>query len=62
MEAVRFGSEKVFKSKDLSITNDDIEIILEAGKKKTQELNEKLVAADKGDMLDCKLDGGCFLF
>ncbi len=56
--AVRFGADKVFKSKDSSITDDDIDLILEAGKKKTQELNEKLQTADKGDMLDFKLDGG----
>jgi len=56
--AVRFGADKVFKSKDSSITDDDIELILEAGKKKTQELNDKLVTAEKGDMLDFKLDGG----
>jgi SWI/SNF-related matrix-associated actin-dependent regulator of chromatin subfamily A member 5 len=58
LSAVRFGADKVFKSKDSSITDDDIDLILEAGKKKTQELNEKLTAADKGDMLDFKLDGG----
>ena len=58
LAAVRFGADKVFKSKDSSITDDDIELILEAGKKKTQELNEKLVTAEKGDLLDFKLDGG----
>lgn len=58
LAAVRFGADKVFKSKDSSITDDDIELILEAGKIKTQELNEKLVNAEKGDLLDFKLDGG----
>jgi len=58
LTAVRFGADKVFKSKDSSITDDDIELILEAGKKKTQELNEKLQTAEKGDLLDFKLDGG----
>jgi len=57
LTAVRFGADKVFKSKDSSITDDDIDLILEAGKKKTQELNDKLQAAEKGDMLDFKLDG-----
>ena len=33
-------------------------MILGYGKKKTQELNDKLQAAQKGDMLDFKLDGG----
>ena len=58
LEAVRFGADKIFKSKDSSITDDDIDLILDAGKRKTQELNEKLQAAEKGDMLDFKLDGG----
>lgn len=58
LAAVRFGADKVFKSKDSSITDDDIDLILEVGKKKTRELNEKLQAAEKGDMLDFKLDGG----
>lgn len=57
LEAVRFGADKIFKSKDSSITDEDIDMILDAGKRKTQELNEKLKAADKGDLLDFKLDG-----
>eukprot|EP00934_Nitzschia_sp_Nitz4_P004538 Nitzschia sp. Nitz4//scaffold162_size51285//15820//20464//NITZ4_006968-RA/size51285-processed-gene-0.20-mRNA-1//1//CDS//3329537970//4528//frame0 len=57
LSAVRFGADKIFKSKDSSITDEDIDMILDAGKRKTQELNEKLKAADKGDLLDFKLDG-----
>ena len=57
IEAVRFGADKVFKSKDSEITNDDIDMILAVGKQKTQELNDKLQNAEKGDMLDFKLDG-----
>jgi len=33
-------------------------LILDAGKKKTQALNDKLQEAQKGDLLDFKLDGG----
>jgi SWI/SNF-related matrix-associated actin-dependent regulator of chromatin subfamily A member 5 len=55
--AVRFGADKIFKSKDSSITDEDIDMIIDAGKKKTQELSEKLKDADKGDLLDFKLDG-----
>jgi len=58
LDAIRFGADKIFKSKDSSITDDDIDLILDAGKKKTQELNDKLQEAKKGDMLDFKLDGG----
>jgi SWI/SNF-related matrix-associated actin-dependent regulator of chromatin subfamily A member 5 len=57
LAAVRFGADKIFKSKDSSITDDDIDLIMNAGKCKTEELNEKLKAVDKGDLLDFKLDG-----
>lgn len=57
LAAVRFGADKIFKSKDSSITDDDIDLILDQGKKKTQELNEKLKTAEKGDLLDFKFDG-----
>ena len=58
LSAIRFGADTIFKSKDSSITDDDIDLILDQGKQKTAEINEKLKAADKGDMLDFKLDGG----
>jgi SWI/SNF-related matrix-associated actin-dependent regulator of chromatin subfamily A member 5 len=57
LAAVRFGADKIFKSKDSSITDDDIDLILNQGKQKTKELNDKLQTADKGDLLDFKLDG-----
>ena len=57
LAAVRFGADKIFKSKDSSITDDDIDMILDVGKRKTEELNEKLKAADKGDLLDFRFDG-----
>lgn len=58
LAAVRFGADKIFKSKDSSITDDDIDLILDSGKRRTQELNDKLQNADKGDLLDFKLDDG----
>jgi hypothetical protein len=35
----------------------DIDLILDRGKKKTEEILGKLSNAEKGDMLDFKLDG-----
>jgi SWI/SNF-related matrix-associated actin-dependent regulator of chromatin subfamily A member 5 len=58
LDAVRFGADKIFKSKESSITDDDIDLILNIGKQRTEQLNEKLQEADKGNMLDFKLDGG----
>ena len=40
------------------ITDEDIDLILERGRKRTQEIEEKLKAADKGDLLDFRMDGG----
>lgn len=60
LAAVKFGADKIFKSNDSSITDDDIDLIIAAGEKRTQQLNEKLQTADKGDLLDFKLDGGSF--
>ena len=57
LAAVRFGADKIFRSKESTITDDDIDLILDQGKAKTQELNEKLKTAEKGDLLDFKLDG-----
>jgi SWI/SNF-related matrix-associated actin-dependent regulator of chromatin subfamily A member 5 len=58
LQAVRFGADKIFKSNDSSITDEDIDLIIDAGRKKTMALNDKLKDADKGDLLDFTMDGG----
>ena len=58
LEALRFGADKVFRSKTTEITDEDIDAILESGRQRTAEMNEKLQQAEKGDLLDFKLDGG----
>jgi SWI/SNF-related matrix-associated actin-dependent regulator of chromatin subfamily A member 5 len=58
LDTLRFGAEKIFKSKDSTITDEDIELILEQGRKRTEEMNSKLQVAEKGDMYDFRLDGG----
>jgi len=58
MAAVRFGADKVFRSEESTITDEDIDVILERGKAKTKELAEKIQKAEKGDLLDFRLDGG----
>ena len=55
---IKFGADKVFRSKDSTVTDDDIDKILEEGKKRTAEMTEKMQLAEKGDMYDFKLDGG----
>jgi len=58
MAAVRFGADTVFRSEESTITDEDIDIILERGAAKTKEMAEKITKADKGDLLDFRLDGG----
>ena len=58
MAAIRFGADTVFRSEESTITDDDIDAILARGEAKTKELAEKLQKADKGDLLDFRLDGG----
>jgi SWI/SNF-related matrix-associated actin-dependent regulator of chromatin subfamily A member 5 len=59
LEALRFGADTVFRSKESAIRDEDIDAILAAGEERTKALEAKLLtAADKGDMLDFRLDGG----
>ncbi len=58
LDTLRFGADKIFRAKDSTITDADIEMILMEGRKRTAEMNEKLQLADKGDMYDFRLDGG----
>jgi SWI/SNF-related matrix-associated actin-dependent regulator of chromatin subfamily A member 5 len=58
MNAVRFGADAVFRSEESSITDDDIDAILERGRAKTKEMTDKIQKAEKGDLLDFRMDGG----
>lgn len=58
MAAIRFGADTVFRSEESTITDEDIDVILERGKAKTKEMAEKIKKAEKGDLLDFRLDGG----
>ena len=58
MAAVRFGADSVFRSEESTITDEDIDVILERGAARTKELAEKIRKAEKGDLLDFRLDGG----
>lgn len=59
LESIRFGADKIFRAKDTTdISDADIDIILEEGKKKTKEMTDKLQEAEKGDLYDFRLDGG----
>ena len=57
LDTIRYGADQVFRSQVSSISDEDIDAILEKGRKRTQEMEESL-AALKGDAFDFKLDGG----
>lgn len=58
--AVRFGADKIFRPEKATgeITDDDMDAIIARGQKRTAELEARLASAEKGDLLDFKLDGG----
>ncbi len=58
LDTLRFGADKIFRSKESTITDADIDLILLEGKKRTEEMNEKMAVAEKGDLYDFRLDGG----
>jgi SWI/SNF-related matrix-associated actin-dependent regulator of chromatin subfamily A member 5 len=39
---IRFGADQIFKSKDSTVTDEDIDLIISRGAEKTEQLNEKL--------------------
>jgi len=58
LDTIRFGADKIFRTKESTITDDDIDLILEQGRQRTIAMNEKLKEAEKGDIYDFRLDGG----
>lgn len=59
IETLRFGADTIFRTKDSSsITDADIDMILEEGRKRTEEMNNMMEKAEKGDLYDFRLDGG----
>ena len=51
MAAVRFGADTVFRSEESTITDEDIDVILERGAAKTKELQQKLSKAEASAQL-----------
>ena len=58
LATIRFGADKIFRSKESTLTDADIDLILEEGKKRTEAMNEKLKSAEKGDLYNFSLDTG----
>eukprot|EP01006_Ploeotia_vitrea_P041475 TRINITY_DN66533_c7_g1_i3.p1 TRINITY_DN66533_c7_g1~~TRINITY_DN66533_c7_g1_i3.p1 ORF type:complete len:723 (+),score=404.39 TRINITY_DN66533_c7_g1_i3:198-2171(+) len=55
-DMIRFGADKIFRSKDSTMTDEDIDVILQRGKNKTAELSAKLQEHTAG-MMKLSFDG-----
>ena len=58
--AIKYGADNIFRtSNESSITDEDIDVLIERGQKKTKEMMQLLEKADKGDLFDfsLKFDG-----
>jgi len=53
---IRFGADEIFKSRDSTITDEDIDLIISRGAQRTEELNDKLQSNAK-TLLDFSLGG-----
>ena len=58
MTMVKFGAEAIFKNKGVKITDDDIDVILQQGEKKTDEIASKYQKDVQHNLANFKLDDG----
>jgi len=56
LSMIRFGADEIFKSRDSTITDEDIDLIISRGAQRTEELNDKLQSNAK-TLLDFSLGG-----
>jgi SWI/SNF-related matrix-associated actin-dependent regulator of chromatin subfamily A member 5 len=56
LAAIRYGADKVFRGDGATITDDDIDAIIDRGKEKTEAMKKVLEEKAQGDMLDFKLE------
>jgi len=56
LNMIRHGADKVFAGKDATISNDDIDAILERGEKKTQEAKKKLEEVGENQLRNFTMD------
>eukprot|EP01083_Nonionella_stella_P146847 462434_1 len=61
LEMIRYGADKVLRSSEASITDEDIDILLDRGKEHTKRFNEKVQKHVKTDNVGFKLDSANYL-
>ncbi|GBG25644.1 ISWI chromatin-remodeling complex ATPase CHR11 [Hondaea fermentalgiana] len=58
MTMVKFGAEAIFKTTGASVTDEDIDLILEKGRQKTEETKSKYQTDAQHNLLNFRLDDG----
>jgi len=58
LEMIRHGADKIFSAKDSTISNEDIDVILEKGQKKTDEQEAKMEKMGETQLRDFTMDTG----
>jgi len=58
LEMIRHGADKVFAAKESTISEEDIDVILERGQKKTDEEESKMEKMGEAQLRDFSLDTG----
>lgn len=56
LSMIKYGADSIFSSKDSTITDEDIDAILDRGEKKTATMNEKIKDHSK-KLMDFSSDG-----
>ncbi|XP_066923366.1 SWI/SNF-related matrix-associated actin-dependent regulator of chromatin subfamily A member 5-like [Clytia hemisphaerica] len=56
LNMIRHGADKVFASKDSTVTGEDIDLILERGAKKTEEIAKKMSDLGEGQLKNFTMD------
>ncbi len=56
MAMVKFGAEAIFKSGGVKVTDEEIDLILDRGEKRTEELRQKFQTDVQHNLLNFKLD------
>jgi len=62
LDMIRHGADKVFAAKDSTISNDDIDAILERGQKKTDEEDEKMAKLGEAQLRNFTMESGESLY
>ncbi|KAL9645087.1 hypothetical protein ABK040_004578 [Willaertia magna] len=62
MSMIKFGAEEVFKSSESTITDEDLDLLLQRGEKKIQEIDQQYKQTCQNNLLNFSLSGESNLY